>query len=170
MVCVCCGQRRRRRWAGGRDMQVSAVQKLLQKEADGIADAWTFCGSPDDAKWTWDTSINDNLSVSYSCKTRFDRLFFLSPGISDGGPAAAKATAKAKLCDTKPTTEDTAGEGWRPTSFRLIGQDRVPGLGRFPSDHWGLLTCWSPSKTAKPRGALSAGACVQGPRHQNSVC
>lgn len=22
-------------------------------------------------------------------------------------------------------------------------QEKVPGLGRFPSDHWGLLTDWT---------------------------
>jgi tyrosyl-DNA phosphodiesterase 2 len=128
-----------------RDDEVRAVQKELQAEAEGILDAWTYCGSPGDAKWTWDTIANDNVSAPFKCQCRFDRMFFLSPGISDHvrsapgakGRASSKSTSNA-ASPAPPSSQD----GWRPISFKLVGQERVSGLGRFPSDHWGLLTAW----------------------------
>lgn len=145
-----------------RDEEVRAVQKELQADAAGIADAWSFCGSPENARWTWDTVANDNVAASYTCKTRFDRIFFLSPGISDNAavvPVAKgnKAKAKAKAHDQASLTPPASTkEGWRPTKFQLVGQERVPGLGRFPSDHWGLLTSWSHAK-ANQRVAIATG-------------
>merc|ERR1711977_323692 len=38
---------------------------------------------------------------------------------------------------------DQAGQSWQPVAFKLIGKEKVPMLGRFPSDHWGMLTTWS---------------------------
>ena len=74
-------------------------------------DVWEACGSVEEEKYTWDVSANDNLNWPYGNKPklRFDRVY-LSP--SDG-----------KL---------------RPKSFSLVGKERLPRCGRFPSDHWGL--------------------------------
>ncbi|KAJ7382512.1 Tyrosyl-DNA phosphodiesterase 2 [Desmophyllum pertusum] len=59
-----------------RDAEVSAIGGL----PNGIVDAWEESGSPADAKFTWDVSINDNLDLKYRNKPRlrFDRLFVRS--------------------------------------------------------------------------------------------
>jgi len=156
-----------------RDEEVKAVCH----EAVGFADAWLFCGSPKDAQWTWDTAANDNLRVSYTCRTRFDRMFFLSPGVSDapsqGLLPQPKARGKAKAA-AKVTSAQGGGlvpSGWRPTSFSLLGKERVPVLNRFPSDHWGLLVAWKaveqiaeeqPKQTIKDSLVAGLGATAKG--------
>ena len=131
-----------------RDEEVKSVQKELGAQAKDIADAWLFCGAQEHERWTWDTDANDNLEVAFRCKTRFDRMFFLSPGISDKATATPKPKAKAngasKLVEAPQLPQGhLQAEAWRPLRFSLIGKERVPDLGRFPSDHWGLLTSWS---------------------------
>lgn len=147
-----------------RDEEVKAVHKDLGDEAHGFADLWSFCGAPEAERWTWDTTQNSNVGANFACKTRFDRILFISPGVSDApgvaGLAAAKAKAKAKASPhATHATATSSGEGWRPRSIRLLGKEKVAGLGRFPSDHWGLLTEWTcgssapasaPEKAAKP--------------------
>jgi len=158
-----------------RDDEVKAVCN----EADGFADAWLFCGSPKDEQWTWDTAANDNLRVSYTCRTRFDRMFFLTPGISDapgrGLLPQPKAKGKAKAA-SKVVPAQGSGllrSGWRPTSFALLGKDRVPVLNRFPSDHWGLSVAWraedktvaeEPKQSIKESLFAGLGATAKGPR------
>mmetsp|Transcript_72816 Transcript_72816/g.236562 ORF Transcript_72816/g.236562 Transcript_72816/m.236562 type:complete len:114 (-) Transcript_72816:76-417(-) len=87
---------------------------------------------------------------------RFDRMFFLTPGISDEPAAGAsasstsrrgKAGAKASKAPGEPhlvprREQPEMAQGWRPTSLLLVGRRRIPGFGRFPSDHWGVLTAW----------------------------
>ena len=74
-------------------------------------DVWEACGSVQKEKFTWDVSQNDNLhwTSPNKPKCRFDRIYLLS---REGG-------VKAK-------------------SFGLVGKGRLPGCGRFPSDHWGV--------------------------------
>ncbi len=80
----------------------------LPKDA---VDLWQVCGSDKDNQFTWDVSENDNLVWPYPNKPRlrFDRVY-LCPG--DGA--------------------------LRPKRFSLVGKDRLPSCGRFPSDHWGI--------------------------------
>eukprot|EP00441_Pelagodinium_beii_P009024 CAMPEP_0197704532 /NCGR_PEP_ID=MMETSP1338-20131121/125986_1 /TAXON_ID=43686 ORGANISM="Pelagodinium beii, Strain RCC1491" /NCGR_SAMPLE_ID=MMETSP1338 /ASSEMBLY_ACC=CAM_ASM_000754 /LENGTH=412 /DNA_ID=CAMNT_0043288435 /DNA_START=66 /DNA_END=1304 /DNA_ORIENTATION=- len=140
-----------------RDEEVRSVQRDLGDAARGIADVWMFCGSPEGARWTWDTSVNTNIGASFSCKTRFDRVFFLSRGVTDveGAPgciAAAKASAKAKVKNKEnkaPAAPILSSEGWHPLDLELVGKDKVPDLGRFPSDHWGVMTTWAPGDASK---------------------
>jgi len=136
-----------------RDEEVKVVQRELG--VTGIADAWMFCGSPEGARWTWDTTLNSNIGATFSCKTRFDRVLFLSKGVSDvaGAPgiAAAKASAKAKATNKENKAPVIPpSEGWRPVELELVGRGKVPDLGRFPSDHWGVMTTWAcPTAAAK---------------------
>ena len=75
-------------------------------------DVWQACGSALEEKFTWDMTVNNNLSWEgrFKPKLRFDRLYFT------------------------PHDMDTA----RPVKFELIGKDRVADCERYPSDHWGL--------------------------------
>ncbi|CAE8596190.1 unnamed protein product, partial [Polarella glacialis] len=139
-----------------RDEEVKAVQRELGDEAVGIADVWGFCGSPEASRWTWDTGANTNIGATYVCKTRFDRVLFISQGISDiaGAPGAIaipKAKAKAKASSARmPEQSGGSNNGWRPASLSLVGKEKVPNLGRFPSDHWGVLTEWTLSGGSGP--------------------
>ncbi|CAK0789787.1 unnamed protein product [Prorocentrum cordatum] len=144
-----------------RDDDVREVMQQLGADGAGVADAWVHCGSPAAARYTWDTVENTNVGASFSCRTRFDRVLFLSPGVSDRGPAPkAKARGKAKAKAAAPAVEAAApAEGWRPTAVSLVGRARVPGLGRFPSDHWGVLTVWAAGGPA----AAAAAAATTGP-------
>ena len=91
-----------------RDKEVGAVGGL----PDEVLDVWEYCGSPLDAKFTWDMSKNDNKDMNGGTpKLRFDRIF-LRP--------AGNGEVKVK-----------------PTSFTLIGKERLE-CGRFSSDHWGI--------------------------------
>lgn len=97
-----------------RDEEARAVYQELGSSVEAIDDAWSFCGSPPEERWTWDTSKNDFFGKYGKHKFRFDRVFFVR--------------GQNRL---------------RPVSFVLIGKDRVPGIKSFPSDHWGVLTTWS---------------------------
>ena len=74
-------------------------------------DVWEACGSEEAHKYTWDVGANDNLNWQFpnKPKLRFDRVY-LSP-------------SHGKL---------------QPKSFSLVGKERLPSCGRFPSDHWGI--------------------------------
>jgi len=75
-------------------------------------DVWKACGSQKEHRYTWDVSANDNLDWPYPNrpKLRFDRLY-LSPSDS-------------QLLSKKP--------------LHWLARERLPGIGRFPSDHWGM--------------------------------
>ncbi|OLQ15685.1 Tyrosyl-DNA phosphodiesterase 2 [Symbiodinium microadriaticum] len=122
-----------------RDEEVKAVHKEMGEDARGLADVWCFCGSPEADRWTWDTTANTNIGATFSCKTRFDRMLFISPGISDAKGCPSLAAPKAKAA-AKP--QEHPSDRWRPTRIELVGKSKVPDLGRFPSDHWGVLTFW----------------------------
>nr|DBA24504.1 TPA: hypothetical protein GDO54_012145 [Pyxicephalus adspersus] len=76
-----------------------------------IFDIWEFLGKPERCRYTWDTTINNNLKLPYPCRMRFDRILYR-----------------------------TAVDGSQiiPQSMDLIGTEKID-CGRFPSDHWGLL-------------------------------
>eukprot|EP00438_Fugacium_kawagutii_P016648 Skav205668 [mRNA] locus=scaffold458:444370:445216:+ [translate_table: standard] len=79
-------------------------------------------------------------------------MFFISPGKPKTAPAPAPNV-----------------DGWRPKSIQLLGKQKVQGLGRFPSDHWGLLTVWTggselpaPAATSSFRRALATKGSAEG--------
>ncbi|XP_026084075.1 tyrosyl-DNA phosphodiesterase 2 isoform X1 [Carassius auratus] len=77
----------------------------------GISDVWEMLGEPEESKYTWDTSINDNKEIPHSICLRFDRLFL-------------RAAAE--------------GAQLRPESMTLIGLEKLK-CDYFISDHWGIL-------------------------------
>ena len=79
-----------------------------------IQDVWEYLGRQKEHEFTWDTSVNGNLSVPFKAKLRFDRLFLFHPN---------SISADLQLL---------------PTKFRLVGKEKLP-CGRFPSDHWGIF-------------------------------
>lgn len=86
-------------------------QKKSRMQAKFL-DAWVLSGSDDFHKFTWDTSLNDNLSGfdDFKPKARYDRSFLLAP------PHVTLSIPQ----------------------FELIGRRRLP-CGKFISDHWGVL-------------------------------
>ena len=74
-------------------------------------DVWEACKLPEEHKYTWDMGENDNREWTSpkNLKLRLDKTYLAS-------------------CDGKVSSK----------SFSLVGKDRLPGCGRFPSDHWGL--------------------------------
>ncbi|XP_078449908.1 tyrosyl-DNA phosphodiesterase 2-like [Lampetra fluviatilis] len=109
-----------------RDKEVSQIGGL----PPGVGDVWELLGRPEETRYTWDTTLNDNLKLggARSSRLRFDRLFYQqpltarSPGPSSppgGGGGGVDATVV-------------------PRSLRLVGTERL-ACGKFPSDHWGLL-------------------------------
>ncbi|XP_032809047.2 tyrosyl-DNA phosphodiesterase 2-like [Petromyzon marinus] len=91
----------------------------------GVADVWEELGCPEEARYTWDLSLNDNhqFDPPATPRLRFDRLLFrrVEPRRSSS-PAAGSAAVAA----------------FAPLSLRFVGTERLP-CGKFPSDHWGLL-------------------------------
>ena len=92
-----------------RDSEVSSIGGL----PDGIVDAWEQCGRPEDAEFTWDITLNDNLDWPYPNwpRKRFDRLF-VRPAVGEHALNASQ--------------------------FELVGMEMLPGCHRFASDHWGV--------------------------------
>ncbi|XP_048010105.1 tyrosyl-DNA phosphodiesterase 2 [Megalobrama amblycephala] len=90
-----------------RDWEVKKLGGL----PDGISDVWEMLGKPEESRYTWDTSINDNNEIPNSIRLRFDRIFIRTA--ADG----------AKL---------------RPESMTLIGLEKLK-CDYFISDHWGIL-------------------------------
>ena len=76
----------------------------------GVLDAWTSCGSALTTKYTWNMAENDNLGQG-SSKFRFDRIFI-------------RPAKKAKAI--------------KPSTFTLVGKERLSACKRFASDHWGI--------------------------------
>lgn len=90
-----------------RDWEVKKLGGL----PDGISDVWEMLGQPEESRYTWDTSINDNNDIPNPIRLRFDRLFL--KGAANG----------AQL---------------RPESMTLIGLEKLK-CDYFISDHWGIL-------------------------------
>ena len=125
-----------------RDEELKIVQREIGDDCKGIADIWSWCGSDEAERYTWDTGVNTNGNCNFKYRARFDRMFYLTPGLSDGPQPKAKAKAKAKGNVKASQSDLETKPGWRPMSFRLVGKEKVKDLGRFPSDHWGMLTEW----------------------------
>ena len=95
----------------GGDLNVREAEVKSVKLPEGVVDTWQACGSDRETRFTWDVKNNDNLNWLFPNKpqARYDRVYYT--------PSNGKI---------------------RPTCFELVGQDRLHGCGRFPSDHWGL--------------------------------
>lgn len=99
-----------------RDSEVASVGGV----PDGMFDVWEACGSSPATRHTWDMSVNDNLDFGgeqAKPKCRFDRVY------------------------VRPSQPP----GLVPASFLLTGKERLRPGGCFPSDHWGLVCCFSHS-------------------------
>lgn len=90
-----------------RDWEVKKLGGL----PDGISDVWEMLGEPEESRYTWDMSINDNKEIPNPVRLRFDRLFL-------------KGAAK--------------GAQLQPESMTLIGLEKLK-CDYFISDHWGIL-------------------------------
>ncbi|CAB3983924.1 Tyrosyl-DNA phosphodiesterase 2 [Paramuricea clavata] len=92
-----------------RDTEVNAVGGV----PSGILDAWASCGSALITKYTWNMAENNNNGKAYQRppKLRFDRIF------------------------VRPAKEAKA---IKPSTFSLVGKERLKGCKRFASDHWAI--------------------------------
>ena len=99
-----------------RDEELKAVGGPLPN----MVDVWEACGGGEEDRYTWDIANNDNINWKYPNKPRcrFDRLY-LCPG---NGPFV------------------------KMQSFELVGKERLPRIGRFPSDHWGMWSVFEVSE------------------------
>eukprot|EP00929_Paragymnodinium_shiwhaense_P086830 TRINITY_DN47244_c0_g1_i1.p1 TRINITY_DN47244_c0_g1~~TRINITY_DN47244_c0_g1_i1.p1 ORF type:complete len:354 (-),score=96.26 TRINITY_DN47244_c0_g1_i1:167-1228(-) len=155
-----------------RDDEVATARKQARAKnphVDNVVDAFWWCGSPKAHEHTWDTSQNNNLDVTYSARCRFDRCLFSCPGLTSGlgaGGAAslAKAAAKAASADASAATRS----GWKAEKFELVGRERVPNLGRFPSDHWGLQVTWTLASGKSAAVPAAAAAVSTAPRAEGA--
>jgi endonuclease/exonuclease/phosphatase family metal-dependent hydrolase len=102
----------------GGDLNLRDTEVISRDDMpEDAVDLWEACGRQREHQFTWDATVNDNISFvipdhqpPQTLMFRFDRIY-LNPG-DDGA--------------------------LRPKSFELIGKDRLPGCGLYPSDHWGL--------------------------------
>eukprot|EP00928_Gymnodinium_smaydae_P042333 TRINITY_DN28522_c0_g1_i1.p1 TRINITY_DN28522_c0_g1~~TRINITY_DN28522_c0_g1_i1.p1 ORF type:complete len:499 (+),score=72.77 TRINITY_DN28522_c0_g1_i1:46-1497(+) len=145
-----------------RDDEVVAARKQVSARSaliNNVADVWMWCGSPKAHQFTWDTSINTNLGVTFSSRCRFDRAFFSAPNVSEGSGNTPASCSKARASSASRSASSPAA--WSPVSFELVGRSKIDGLGRFPSDHWGIQMSWDLLGGAKLAGAAdSPSACA----------
>jgi tyrosyl-DNA phosphodiesterase 2 len=96
----------------GGDLNLRDTEVISRDDMpEDAVDLWVACGRQREHQYTWDATVNDNLTVRQQPppSLRFDRIY-LNP--DDGA--------------------------LRPKSFELVGKDRLSRCGRFPSDHWGI--------------------------------
>ena len=95
----------------GGDLNLRDEEVIWHNLPEDAVDVWEACDKKREHQYTWDTTVNDNLHfpISQQSKFRFDRIYLNS----DDGTL-------------------------QPKSFELIGKDRLPRCGRYPSDHWGI--------------------------------
>jgi len=105
----------------GQTVLLAGDLNLRDKELDQLGgvpssmeDLWVKCGSRPECKFTWDSQRNVNIQskVSFKARCRFDRIYY-------------------RAADANPIF---------PEHFGLIGLEKISSCGRFPSDHWGLVT------------------------------
>lgn len=94
-----------------RDQEIKDIQGL----PDEVFDLWQVTGSRKEAEFTWDMSRNSNLEWKgkFKPRCRFDRIYI-------------------RHCRPKSVVV--------PKYFELVGLEKVPSCGLFPSDHWGILS------------------------------
>ncbi|KAM6903335.1 tyrosyl-DNA phosphodiesterase 2 [Lycodopsis pacificus] len=82
-----------------------------------VCDVWERLGKQEHCRYTWDTKANNNKTLPYVCRCRFDRVYF-RPAAKDGVPRLA------------------------PDHMALVGLEKLD-CGRFTSDHWGIYCSFS---------------------------
>lgn len=92
-----------------RDKELEAIGGL----PPSMEDLWFTCGKRPECEFTWDARRNSNIEgpASFKAKCRFDRVYM-------------RQADRGRI---------------RPKHFGLIGLEKIPSCGRFPSDHWGLM-------------------------------
>ena len=93
-----------------KDKEVASLGGL----PNGCIDVWEATGKRPECAYTWDMLRNDNLRINskFKPRCRFDRIW---------------------VRDSKPSR-------LIPSSFHLVGIERLKPHVCFPSDHWGLLS------------------------------
>lgn len=82
-----------------------------------VCDVWERLGKQEHCRYTWDTKANNNKTVPYVSRCRFDRIYFRS-ATKDGVPRLA------------------------PDHMALVGLEKLD-CGRYTSDHWGIYCTFS---------------------------
>ncbi|KAG7501396.1 hypothetical protein JOB18_048520 [Solea senegalensis] len=97
-------------FGGDTNLRDSEVAKVGLPSS--VCDVWEQLGKQEHCRYTWDTKANNNKSVPYISRCRFDRVYF-RPATKDGVPHMA------------------------PDHMALVGQEKLD-CGRYTSDHWGI--------------------------------
>ncbi|XP_071401335.1 tyrosyl-DNA phosphodiesterase 2-like [Centroberyx affinis] len=82
-----------------------------------VCDVWERLGKQEHCRYTWDTKANNNKTVPYISRCRFDRVYF-RPAAREGVPRLA------------------------PDHMALVGLEKLD-CGRYTSDHWGIYCSFS---------------------------
>ncbi|KAM9738081.1 tyrosyl-DNA phosphodiesterase 2 isoform 2-T2 [Menidia menidia] len=78
----------------------------------GVCDVWERLGRQEHCRYTWDTKANNNKTVPFVSRCRFDRVYF-RPATKEGVTRLA------------------------PDHMALVGLEKLD-CGRYTSDHWGI--------------------------------
>lgn len=107
-------------FGGDTNLRDKEVSQLFGLPPD-IRDVWESLDQPTDCAYTWDLATNDNKTIPFPARLRFDRLFLRQ-----------------------------ASKGWRATAegMTLVGMERLD-CGRFISDHWGILCSFTLEPTGQ---------------------
>lgn len=82
-----------------------------------VCDVWEQLGKQEHCRYTWDTKANNNKSVNFVSRCRFDRIYFR--------PATKEGITRLV-----------------PDHMALVGLDKLD-CGRYTSDHWGIYCTFS---------------------------
>ncbi|XP_029977139.1 tyrosyl-DNA phosphodiesterase 2 [Salarias fasciatus] len=102
-------------FGGDTNLRDTEVAKVGLPSA--VCDVWERLGKQEHCRYTWDTKANNNKSVNYVSRCRFDRIYF-RPANKEGVPRLA------------------------PDHMALVGLDKLD-CGRYTSDHWGIYCSFS---------------------------
>ncbi|KAA0703516.1 Purine nucleoside phosphorylase [Triplophysa tibetana] len=106
-----------------RDWEVKKLGGL----PNGIFDVWEMLGEPEESRYTWDTSINDNKEIPNSIRIRFDRLFFRPAGAQDTRfflGAVCLRLPEAEIMHTKENSCCCSFEDCKLTTEWLLSRTR----------------------------------------------
>ncbi|KAM6899554.1 tyrosyl-DNA phosphodiesterase 2 [Xenentodon cancila] len=78
----------------------------------GVCDVWERLGEQEHCRYTWDTKANNNKTLPFVSRCRFDRIY-IRPAAKEGVPRLA------------------------PDHMALVGLEKLD-CGRYTSDHWGI--------------------------------
>lgn len=93
-------------------LDVSPCQVAKVGLPSGVYDVWEKLGKQEHCRYTWDTKANNNKTVNYVSRCRFDRIYIRS-ATREGVPRLV------------------------PDHMALVGLEKLD-CGRYTSDHWGI--------------------------------